>query len=233
MAAHARDAGARAPGRRHPLHRAADQARSGAGAPGRRAGRLKPLIIDESDGELSSFPAALRSATAASPARTARASTNRSSTPPASPSSTRRPGSREYFMSAEDLTTLAGVSVQQDLALVVAAGADPCRAQRPSLHRWHVVRAEREQADFARAHPDLYDHTAGPARLRIDGGAADARLTRLPGLCGGGRTWTLPPCGRCRPRRASRITPALPGESGMSAPPCRSASSALPRSRTS
>jgi hypothetical protein len=43
--------------------------------------RSRPLIIDESDGELESFPAAVRLGMPASPARTARASTSRCSTP--------------------------------------------------------------------------------------------------------------------------------------------------------
>ena len=76
-------------------------------------------------------------------------------------------------MSAEDLTTLAGVSVQQDLALVSLLGLDACRAQRPSFHRWHVVcAAEREQAAFARAHPDLYEQhgrAGAPAPPRTAG----------------------------------------------------------------
>ena len=101
--------------------------------------KLRPLIIDESDGELSSFPTALalgycrrleqelQGLLQVDPQRRARRASS-------------APG---HFMSAEDLTTWPGVSVQQDLALVSLLGLDPCRAQRPSLHRRHVASRRR------------------------------------------------------------------------------------------
>jgi hypothetical protein len=56
VAPHARDAGAGAAGRRHALHRAADQARLGPAEARRCVGKAEALIIDESDGELAAFP---------------------------------------------------------------------------------------------------------------------------------------------------------------------------------
>ena len=92
VAAHARDAGAGAPGRGHAVHRAADQARFRAAEAGDRA--RPPEAAHHRRVRTASWAPSRRrcgSGTAASPARTARGSTNPSSTPPASPSSTRRP----------------------------------------------------------------------------------------------------------------------------------------------
>ncbi len=43
-------------------------------------------------------------------------------------------------------------------------------------------RRKREQAAFARAHPDLYERSAGPARLRIEGGKLALGSLACPGF---------------------------------------------------
>jgi hypothetical protein len=72
-----------------------------------------------------------------------------------------------YFMSAEDLTTQAGVSVQQDLALVALLGLH--HVERNGHHYVNGMAAlpVAEQNAFLKAHPDLYARTAGAVRLRI------------------------------------------------------------------
>jgi hypothetical protein len=132
--------------------------------------RMIPLIIDESDGELASFPAALPLGytgvssknckglykSILNAARIARLNAQ-----------AERP---KYFMSAEDLTTLAGASVQQDLALVSLLGMSHVERNAQHFVDGMSFAPEHEQAAFARAHPDLYGRSGGPARLKIEHG---------------------------------------------------------------
>ena len=93
-----------------------------------------------------------------------------------------KPARHKYFMSAEDLTTLAGVSVQQDLALVSLLGLTHVERNGHHFIDGMSFAPEREQAAFARAHPDLYDRSAGPARLRIEGGRLALGSLACPGF---------------------------------------------------
>jgi L-alanine-DL-glutamate epimerase-like enolase superfamily enzyme len=75
-----------------------------------------------------------------------------------------------YFMSAEDLTTQAGLAVQQDLALAALIGMT--HVERNGHHYVDGMAGAplAEQAAFAAAHPDLYRLHGGRARLAIEGG---------------------------------------------------------------
>lgn len=87
-----------------------------------------------------------------------------------------------YFMSAEDLTTQAGVAVQQDLALATLIG---CTHVERNGHHYVDGMAgapEAEQAAFLAAHPDLYRRDGGRARLRIEDGRIALASLRTPGL---------------------------------------------------
>jgi hypothetical protein len=127
----------------------------------------RPVIIDESDAEMDSFVTArargYRGVSSKSckgfykslinAARGARWNAQGAGPP--------------YFMSAEDLTTQAGVSVQQDLALVSLLGLH--HVERNGHHYVNGMAAlpVAEQNAFLKAHPDLYARTAGAVRLRI------------------------------------------------------------------
>ena len=96
-----------------------------------------------------------------------------------------------YFMSGEDLTTQAGLAVQQDLALVAFLGLT--HVERNGHHYVDGFHgAPRAEADgFLAAHPALY-HRAGAApgsnggvRLRIAGGALDLSSFERPGFAAG------------------------------------------------
>jgi hypothetical protein len=90
-----------------------------------------------------------------------------------------------YFMSAEDLTTLAGLSVQQDLALVALLGVSHVERNGHHFVDGFNGRPAAEAAAFLRAHPELYHNDAGPVRLRIcDGQVAVGSLGR-PGFAAG------------------------------------------------
>lgn len=84
----------------------------------------------------------------------------------------REAGNASYFMSAEDLTTQAGLSVQQDIALVSLLGL--AHVERNGHHYVHGMAGvpEAEQKAFLRHHPDLYRDHGGATCLKI----ADGRL---------------------------------------------------------
>jgi hypothetical protein len=90
------------------------------------------------------------------------------------------------FMSAEDLTTLAGVSVQQDLALVSLLGLTHVERNGHHFIDGMSFAPRSEQASFAAAHPDLYAAASGTARLRIDAGQLQLGSLWQPGFANRG-----------------------------------------------
>lgn len=75
-----------------------------------------------------------------------------------------------YFMSAEDLTTLAGACVQQDLALVSAMGLTHVERNGHHFVDGFAGRPKAEAVRFMEAHPDLYADTPRGPRLAIRDG---------------------------------------------------------------
>ena len=78
-----------------------------------------------------------------------------------------------YFMSAEDLTTLAGVCVQQDLALVSAMGLVHVERNGHHFVDGFSGRPKAEAVRFMEAYPDLYADTPHGPRLAIREGMLD------------------------------------------------------------
>ena len=88
-----------------------------------------------------------------------------------------------YFLSAEDLTTQAGISVQQDLALAALIGAGHVERNGHHYVDGMAGASARENAAFLAAHGDLYRPANGRARLVITGGnIALGSLLAAPGL---------------------------------------------------
>ena len=132
--------------------------------------RLKPLIIDESDGELSSFPRAQRLGYAGVSSKSCKGLYKSILNAARIAKLNAEAGARRYFMTAEDLTTLAGVSVQQDLALVSLLGLTHVERNGHHFIDGMSFAPGHERADFARAHPDLYQPSGGRVRLRLNDG---------------------------------------------------------------
>jgi hypothetical protein len=78
-----------------------------------------------------------------------------------------------FFMSAEDLTTLAGVCVQQDLALVSAMGLVHVERNGHHFVDGFSGRSKAEAVRFMEAHPDLYADTPRGPRLSIREGVLE------------------------------------------------------------
>ncbi len=143
--------------------------------------RHRAVIIDESDGELSSFPRALALGYAGVSSKTCKGFYK--SILNAARVAALGPG---HILSAEDLTTQPGVSVQQDLALVSLLGLT--HVERNAHHFIDGMSAapEAEQRAFVAAHPDLYEKAAGhPARLKVSGGQVALGSLDVPGFAVG------------------------------------------------
>jgi len=91
-------------------------------------------------------------------------------------------GEDRYFMSAEDLTTQAGLSVQQDLALATLIGCSHVERNGHHYVNGMAVAPAEEQRRFLAAHPDLYTESLGAVRLAIRGGALAIGSLDTPGL---------------------------------------------------
>ena len=130
----------------------------------------KPVIVDESDGELDAFVQARGRGYSGISSKTckglyksllnaARCARWNAEVPGAS-----------YFLSGEDLTTQAGLAVQQDLALVSLLGLT--HVERNGHHYVNGMAAlpEAEQQAFLHAHADLYERTHGAVRVAIHDG---------------------------------------------------------------
>jgi hypothetical protein len=130
----------------------------------------RPLIIDESDGELESFPVAVRLGYAGVSSKNCKGFYKSLLNAARVKKLNTAAGSACYFMSGEDLTTWAGVSVQQDLALVSLLGLTHVERNGHHFIDGMSFAPEHEQRSFVTAHSDLYTKRAGPARLRITDG---------------------------------------------------------------
>jgi hypothetical protein len=91
-------------------------------------------------------------------------------------------GRGRYFMSAEDLTTLAGICVQQDLALIAALGLPHVERNGHHFVDGFNGRPKAEAVHFMEAHPDLYADTPRGPRLAIREGMLELGSLVTPGL---------------------------------------------------
>lgn len=129
--------------------------------------RLRPVIIDESDGDLDAFPRARALGYTGVSSKACKgfyksvinfARCRRWNEEASGP---------HYFMSAEDLTTQPGLSVQQDLALVAFLGIGHVERNAHHFIDGFNGRPVAEAEAFLHAHPDLYHRQEGGVRLRI------------------------------------------------------------------
>ena len=141
-----------------------------------------PIEIDESDADVGVFPRAralgYRGISSKSCKGFYRALINRARI---ETWNAQEPG--RYFMSAEDLTTQAGVAVQQDLALATLIGA--MHVERNGHHYVDgMTGAPRHEEDkFLARHSDIYRRAAnGRVRVTIRDGAIQLGSLDVPGL---------------------------------------------------
>jgi len=144
-----------------------------------------PVIIDESDGTLDAFPRAValgyegvsskackglyKSILNLTRCRLLNALENRP----------------RYHMTGEDLTTLAGISVQQDLALAALLGITHIERNGHHYIDGFAGRPVAEARQFMAAHPGLYHESHGRVRLHIEDGGLDLSSLDCVGFAAG------------------------------------------------
>lgn len=91
-------------------------------------------------------------------------------------------GQQRYFLSAEDLTNLAAVPLQADLAVVATLGIGHVERNGHHYFRGLDHLPEDEQQAALDHHPDLYERHGKGAALRIDDGWLTVGSLQVPGL---------------------------------------------------
>jgi hypothetical protein len=144
-----------------------------------------PVVIDESDADVTVFPRAralgYRGISSKSCKGFYRALINRARIEMWNAQENAQQPAR-YFMSAEDLTTQAGVALQQDLSLATLIGAT--HVERNGHHyadgMTGVPQAEREA--FLARHGDIYHRAGDNVRVTIRNGQIALGSLDTPGL---------------------------------------------------
>jgi hypothetical protein len=168
--------------------------------------KYRPVIIDESDGELSTFPEALKLGYSGVSSKNCKGFYK--SILNAARVAKLGPG---YFMSAEDLTTQPGVSVQQDLALVSLLGLTHVERNAHHFIDGMSSASEAEQNAFVAVHPDLYErHPGKPARLKVRDGTLALGTLGCPGFAVG-VDLDFAALRSMKAAPPERLTPAHPG----------------------
>jgi hypothetical protein len=154
----------------------------------RSANLGKPVIIDESDGELDTFLQARERGYRGVSSKTCKGFYKSVLNAARCAQWNQEARDTVYFMSAEDLTTQAGLSVQQDLALVNLLGITHVERNGHYYVNGMAAQPRPEQEAFLRAHPDVYEASHGAVRLRI----AEGRIALGSLDCAGFASGALP-----------------------------------------
>lgn len=147
----------------------------------------RPLMIDESDSDISAFPRAVQLGYRGVSSKNCKGFYKSILNAARVAKLNAEPGGKGgYFLSAEDLSTWAGVCTQQDLALVSLLGLTHVERNGHHYMDGMSFAPESEQAAFLAAHADLYQRDGdGPVRLRIRAGALAIASLDCPGFgCG-------------------------------------------------
>jgi hypothetical protein len=143
-----------------------------------------PLLIDESDATLDAFPAARALGYTGVSSKGCKGLYKSLLNAARCVRWNSEAGTRRFFLSAEDLTTQAGLAVQQDLALASLLGLR--HVERNGHHYVHGFTGQgaglAEQHEFMTAHPDVYEARAGRAVLAIRDGKIALGSMAVPGF---------------------------------------------------
>ena len=136
----------------------------------------KPMIIDESDDSLEAFPRAKALGYRGISSKTCKGIYK-------SLINAARcvQWGNGYFMSGEDLTIQAGIALQQDLALVSLLGLTHVERNGHHYVNGMADLPHAEQDRFLEGHGDLYEHSHGAVRLRIENGMIRMGTLDCPG----------------------------------------------------
>ena len=146
---------------------------------------VKPVIIDESDDELGAFPHARSLGYTGVSSKCCKGLYKSIFNAARCAHWNVEADAPRYFMTGEDLTTQAGLAVQQDLALVNLIGIK--HVERNGHHYVNGMAGlpTAEQTMFLTGHPDLYEHEYGAVRLKIRAGQLSIGSLAAPGFASG------------------------------------------------
>ena len=130
----------------------------------------RPVIIDESDADLDAFVEARAVGYHGVSSKTCKGFYKSLVNAARCARWNAEAGRPTYFMSAEDLTTQAGIALQQDLALVTLLGLTHVERNGHHYVAGMAARSSVEQRAFLAAHSDLYEDVQGVVRVKIRGG---------------------------------------------------------------
>ena len=142
----------------------------------------RPVIIDESDADLDAFVQARARGYHGVSSKTCKGLYKSILNAARCARWNAAAGTSTFFMSAEDLTTQAGVAVQQDLALVSLLGLTHVERNGHHYVAGMAARPAGEQRAFLAAHPDLYTADGGPPRVRVAAGRTAIGSLACPGF---------------------------------------------------
>jgi L-alanine-DL-glutamate epimerase-like enolase superfamily enzyme len=147
--------------------------------------RIKPVIIDESDAELGAFVTARALGYTGVSSKCCKGLYKSILNAARCRMWNAEAGAERYFTSGEDLTTQAGLAVQQDLALVSLLGLT--HVERNGHHYVNGMAGlpQHEQDDFLAAHPDLYERSRGAVHLKIRDGRLAIGSLKCAGFASG------------------------------------------------
>ena len=144
--------------------------------------RLRPVIIDESDGEMDSFVRARALGYGGVSSKDCKGFYKSLVNLARCRTWNAEGGEGSFFLSGEDLTTQAGLSVQQDLALVSLLGLADVERNGHHFIDGFAGRPQGESLAFLEAHPDLYVEEDRRVRLKITGGRLAIGSLECPGF---------------------------------------------------
>jgi L-alanine-DL-glutamate epimerase-like enolase superfamily enzyme len=142
----------------------------------------RPVIIDESDADLDAFVEARAVGYRGVSSKTCKGFYKSLLNAARCARWNAEAGRETFFMSAEDLTTQAGIALQQDLALVTLLGLTHVERNGHHYVAGMAARSAPEQRAFLAAHGDLYEDVKGVAHVRIRGGRLDIGSLACPGF---------------------------------------------------
>ena len=145
---------------------------------------MRPVLIDESDGTLDAFPRALAQGYTGVSSKQCKGIYRSLLNAARCRQRNQQAGRAACFMSAEDLTTQAGLAVQQDLALVNLIGL--AHVERNGHHYVDGFAGQgatpAEGEAFLQAQPGLYEAQGGTVRLKVEAGRLDLQSLAAPGF---------------------------------------------------
>ncbi|WDR06171.1 mandelate racemase [Devosia rhodophyticola] len=163
-----------------PLHR--DVAMNAPISTAAKAAIGRPLLIDEADGWTTAFSDAINLGYEGVSHKNCKGVYRSLLNAALADQRNKADGHVHYFQSAEDLTDLAVVPLQADLAMIASLGIP--HVERNGHHYFvglvHLPAAE--QAGALLHHGDLYENVGGLARLRIARGNLEIGSLQVPGF---------------------------------------------------